>query len=61
MIEVLEALVYREIGASVAERAVSRVHVGRCRRDRRSRSGDRPDEGLIDLAPAARDCGGLAL
>ena len=58
LIEVLDGLVDREIGAGVAKRAASRGHVGRCRRDRRSRSEDRPDEGVIDLSPAARDCGG---
>ena len=61
MIEGLEGLVNREIGAGVAKRAASRVQVGRCRRDRRFRSADRPDEGVIDLSPAARACGGLAL
>ena len=61
LIEGLEGLVDREIGAGGAKRAASRVHVGRCRRDRRFRSEDRPDEGVIDLSPAARDCGGLAL
>ena len=61
LIEELCGLVDREIGAGVAKRAASRVHVGRCRRNRRSRSEDRPDEGVIALSPAARDCGGLAL
>ena len=61
LIEELYGLVDREIGAGVAKGAASRVHVGRCRRDRRSRSGDRPDKAVIDLSPAARDCGGLAL
>ena len=61
LIEGLEGLVDKEIGAGGAKRAASRGHVGRGRRDRRFRSADRPDEGVIDLAPAARDCGGLAL
>jgi hypothetical protein len=30
LIEVLDGLVDREIGAGVAKRAASRVHVGRC-------------------------------
>ena len=61
LIEVLDGLVDREIGTGVAKRATSRVDVGRCRRDRRSRSEDRQEEGVIDLSPATRDCGGLAL
>ena len=60
LIEVLDGLVDRGIGAGVAKRAASRVHVGRCRRNRRSRSEDRPDEGVIGRSPAAPACGGLA-
>jgi hypothetical protein len=38
LIEVLDGLVDREIGASVARRALARADLGRWRRDRRSRS-----------------------
>ena len=38
LIEVLDGLVEREIGAGVARRVIARAHLGRCRRDRRSRS-----------------------
>ena len=54
-------LVGKEMETGMARRAASPVHVGRCRCDRPSRSEDRPDEGVIDLSPAAMACGGLAL
>ena len=60
LIEVLDWLVDREIGAGVAKCAISRAHVGGCRRDWRFGSEDRPDEGVIDLSLAATASGGLA-
>ena len=59
LLEVVDGLFDKEIGAGVARHVISRVRVGRSRRDRPSGSQGRMDESVIEFSPEALAAGGL--